>query len=134
MLSKNNLKKTAMLIVVAAAFAACKKDNVQPEETPTAAAKEFKYVRLLTADETSNKLTLIDPSTAAVSSFDAKFPLANLYATSSGRYASVLYGAQNLVEVFDSGLASHVDHVDVLNNPKWASITATGIKPTHFKT
>ncbi|RZK37395.1 MAG: hypothetical protein EOO90_25315, partial [Pedobacter sp.] len=35
---------------------------------------------------------------------------------------------------FDSGLASHVDHVDVLNNPKWASITATGIKPTHFKT
>ncbi|AZI26850.1 hypothetical protein EA772_16455 [Pedobacter sp. G11] len=134
MLSKNNFKKAALIVAVAAAFAACKKDSSQPEETPTTAAKEFKYVRLLTSDETSNKLTLVDPSTAAVTVFDAKFPLANLYATSSGRYATVLYGAQNLVEVFDSGLASHVDHVDVLNNPKWANITATGIKPTHFKT
>ncbi|WP_231426841.1 hypothetical protein [Pedobacter sp. Leaf250] len=133
MLSKNNFKKAAMLVAVAAAFAACKKDNEQPIEEPSATAKEFKYVRFLTADETSNKLTLVDPSTATITSFDAKFPLANLYATSSGRYASVLYGAQNLVEVFDSGLSSHVDHIDVLNNPKWASITATGIKPTHFK-
>ena len=133
MLSKNNFKKAALFVAVAAAFTACKKDNQQPEEEPTNAAKEFKYVRLLTSDETSNKLTLIDPFSAAVSSFDAKYPLANLYATSSGRYAAVLYGTQNLAEVFDSGLSSHVDHIDVLHNPKWASITANGIKPTHFK-
>lgn len=133
MLSKNNFKKAALLVAVAAAFTACEKDNQQPEEEPTNAAKEFKYVRLLTSDETSNKLTLIDPFSAAVSSFDAKYPLANLYATSSGRYAAVLYGTQNLAEVFDSGLSSHVDHIDVLHNPKWASITANGIKPTHFK-
>ncbi|RYD73588.1 MAG: hypothetical protein EOP55_16760 [Sphingobacteriales bacterium] len=133
MLSKNNFKKAALFVAVAAAFTACKKDNQQPEEEPTNAAKEFKYVRLLTSDETSNKLTLIDPFSAAVSSFDAKYPLANLYATSSGRYAAVLYGTQNLAEVFDSGLSSHVDHIDVLHNPKWGSITANGIKPTHFK-
>lgn len=133
MLSKNNFKKAALFVAVAAAFTACKKDNQQPEEEPTNAAKEFKYVRLLTSDETSNKLTLIDPFSTAVSSFDAKYPLANLYATSSGRYAAVLYGTQNLAEVFDSGLSSHVDHIDVLHNPKWASITANGIKPTHFK-
>jgi hypothetical protein len=28
---------------------------------------------------------------------------------------------------------SHDDHVDVVNSPKWAAITANGIKPTHFK-
>lgn len=133
MLSKNNFKKAALFVAVAAAFTACKKDNQQPEEEPTNAAKEFKYVRLLTSDETSNKLTLVDPFSSAISSFDAKYPLANLYATSSGRYAAVLYGTQNLAEVFDSGLSSHVDHIDVLHNPKWASITANGIKPTHFK-
>ena len=133
MLSKNNFKKAALLIAVAAAFTACKKDNQQPEEEPTNVVKEFKYVRLLTSDETSNKLTLVDPFSSAISSFDAKYPMANLYATSSGRYAAVLYGTQNLAEVFDSGLLSHVDHIDVLHNPKWASITANGIKPTHFK-
>lgn len=133
MLSKNNFKKAALLIAVAAAFTACKKDNQQPEEEPTNVVKEFKYVRLLTSDETSNKLTLVDPFSSAISSFDTKYPLANLYATSSGRYAAVLYGTQNLAEVFDSGLSSHVDHIDVLHNPKWASITANGIKPTHFK-
>ncbi|MCX2476165.1 hypothetical protein OQZ33_17665 [Pedobacter sp. MC2016-05] len=133
MLSKNNFKKAALLIAVAAAFTACKKDNQQPEEEPTNVVKEFKYVRLLTSDETSNKLTLVDPFSSAISSFDAKYPVANLYATSSGRYAAVLYGTQNLAEVFDSGLSSHVDHIDVLHNPKWASITANGIKPTHFK-
>ena len=133
MLSKNNFKKVALLIAVAAAFTSCKKDNQQPEEEPTNVVKEFKYVRLLTSDETSNKLTLVDPFSSAISSFDAKYPVANLYATSSGRYAAVLYGTQNLAEVFDSGLSSHVDHIDVLHNPKWASIVANGIKPTHFK-
>lgn len=35
--------------------------------------------------------------------------------------------------MFDSGLQSHDDHVDVDGLAKWASITAEGLKPTHFK-
>ena len=129
----NYFKKATLLFVIAASFAACKKDNNEPEPEKTDAAKEFKFVRVLVADELSSKLTQIDPFKAAVTSFDAKFPLANLYGTAGGRYATVLYQSQNLVEVFDSGLASHTDHVDIAGLPKWASITSTGLKPTHFK-
>lgn len=134
MLNKNQFKKLLFAAALAATFAACKKDNNSQEpDLPVNDAKEFKYLRVLVADELSNKLTLIDPSSAAISSFDAKYPLANLYGTAGKRYANVLYQSQNLVEVFDSGLQSHVDHVDVAGQAKWASINATGLKPTHFK-
>lgn len=131
---KNHLKRLSLVLMIAAAFTACKKDNDEADpETPQETAKENKYVRVLVSDELSSKLSLVDPFESTVSAFDAKFPLANLYGTASGRYAAVLYQGQNLVEVFDSGLASHVDHVDVINAPKWAAITANGLKPTHFK-
>ncbi len=131
---KHNLKKLSLLLIIAAAFTACKKDKDGPEpEIPLENAKESKYVRLLISDELSSQLSLIDPFSAKVEQFNAKFPMANLYGTASGRYAAVLYQSQNLVEVFDSGLASHVDHVDEINKPKWASISADGLKPTHFK-
>ncbi len=120
--------------MIAAAFSACKKDNNEPEPEPSQdSSKEYQYVRVLVSDELSNQLNLIDPSAATVTAFNAKYPLANLYGTASGRYAAVFYQSQNLVEVFDSGLASHGDHIDVIGNPKWTSITADGIKPAHFK-
>jgi hypothetical protein len=131
---RNNLKKFGAVLIMAAAFTACKKDSNHPDtEDPSAETKEYKYVRVMVSDELTNKLSLLDPFAGAVSTIDAKYPLANLYGTASGRYAAVLYQSQNLVEVFDSGLASHVDHVDEVGAPKWAAITATGLKPTHFK-
>jgi hypothetical protein len=131
---RQNLKKLSLLLIFAAAFTACKKDkDSTAPEIPLENTKENKYVRLLISDELSNQLSLIDPFSATVEQFNAKFPMANLYGTASGRYAAVLYQNQNLVEVFDSGLASHVDHVDEINKPTWASISADGLKPTHFK-
>ncbi|WP_212748292.1 hypothetical protein [Dyadobacter sediminis] len=120
------------MLTLAAVFTACDKDQNEPAPQPET-TKEFKYVRLLVSDEVSNQISFIDPFTSKVSTFDGKFPLANLYATASGRYAAVLYQNQNLVEVFDSGLQSHTDHIDEMNAPKWATITADGLKPTHFK-
>jgi len=131
MKTRNKLKTIALFLIVAASFAACKKENNSPE--PEGATKEQKFVRVLVSDETSTTLTQIDPFAAKIATFTAKYPLANIYGTASGRYAAVLYGAQNLVEVFDSGLESHDDHVDVDGVAKWAAITANGIKPTHFK-
>ncbi|WP_276345599.1 hypothetical protein [Daejeonella sp. JGW-45] len=128
---RNITKKLAILLVISAAVASCKKDKNEPDTEDS--SKEFKYLRVLVGDELSPKLTQIDPSAAAITTYDAKFPLASIYGTASGRYAAVLYGAQNLVEVFDSGLQNHDDHVDMVNAPKWAAITANGIKPAHFK-
>ncbi|EDM37787.1 hypothetical protein PBAL39_15219 [Pedobacter sp. BAL39] len=131
---KTNFKKLALLSLMAVAFTACKKDRdpiaPEPEDDHS---KEYKYVRVLVSDELSTQLNLLDPFLGTTTAFTGKYPLANLYGTASGRYAAVLYSSQNLVEVFDSGLLSHDDHVDVDGQPQWASITATGIKPTHFK-
>lgn len=127
------LKPIILILLIAATFAACKKDRNVIDEEPQTGTKEYKFVRVLVADESSTTLTQIEPFASKISSFTAKFPLANLYGTASGRYAAVLYGAQNLAEVFDSGLRSHDDHVDVDGPAKWASITANGLKPTHFK-
>lgn len=129
--TKNKFKIAALFLLLTACFAACKKDNDSQPEPDT--GKEQKFVRVLVSDETSTTLTQIDPFALKITAFTGKYPLANLYGTASGRYAAVLYGAQNLVEVFDSGLQSHDDHIDVDGIAKWAPITANGIKPAHFK-
>jgi len=130
---QNKLKTALLFALLATGFAACKKDNNTTEPVPEALLKEHKFLRVLVADETSPVLTQIEPSTGKITAFTGKYPLANIYGTASGRYAAVLYGAQNLVEVFDSGLQSHDDHIDVDGIAKWAAITANGTKPTHFK-
>ncbi|RZL16967.1 MAG: hypothetical protein EOO89_10310 [Pedobacter sp.] len=126
------LKNIALVAIVAATFSACKKDTNEIE-VPVTENKEFKYLRVLVTDELSSKITMIDPFEAKVNSFDTKYPLASIYGISGGRYAAVLYGSQNLAEVFDTGLQTHTDHVDIVNSGKWAAISATNLKPTHFK-
>ena len=133
MKTKNQLKTVLLFTLLATGFAACKKDSNPTEPAPETTTKEYKFLRVLVADESSAALTQIEPSTAKITTFTGKYPLANIYGTASGRYVAVLYGAQNLVEVFDSGLHSHDDHIDVDGIAKWASITANGTKPTHFK-
>jgi hypothetical protein len=129
-----HLRKFGLILSISLAFTACKKDNVDVSgENTEDATREYKFVRVLVSDEQSAKINLLDPFAAKVTAFDAKYPLSNLYGTASGRYAAVLYANQNLVEVFDAGIASHTDHIDVVNAPKWATITADGLKPTHFK-
>ncbi|MBC6611322.1 hypothetical protein H8B15_10330 [Hymenobacter sp. BT507] len=132
---KFNLSTSAFLLALLATATLSSCDDNDSETLPDTAAseQEYRYVRILVSDEQATKLTQITPSDASVASFDTKFPLANLYTTASGRFATVLYQNQNLVEVFDTGLESHVDHVDVKGTPKWAAITATSPKPTHFK-
>ncbi len=132
MFNKSNMKQFGAILLAAATFSACKKDDHDHDHHEDD-GKEYKFVRVLVSDETSAKLTQLEPNSGTITSFDAKFPLANLYATASGRYAAVLYGSNNLAEVFDAGLTSHDDHVDVVHAPKWAAITAAGLKPTHFK-
>lgn len=133
-MKKNQFKKLGIVLTITLAFAACKKDNKEPEPgQPGEVTKEHKYVRVLVSDELSTQLSYIDPFNAKVTAITAKYPLANLYGTASRRYAAVLYQSKNLVEVFDSGLQTHVDHVDEVGTAKWAAITATGLKPTHFK-
>lgn len=135
MYSKHLLRGVAATLAIATFITACNKndDKIAPEEPGNTTAKEFKYIRVLVSDETTNTLTQLSPFDSTVASFTAKFPLANLYSTAGGRYAAVLHQSNNLVEVFDCGLTTHEDHVDVAGEPKWAAITATGGKPTHFK-
>ncbi len=132
-MKKKSIFRTAAVVALLAGFAACNKNDDVLPPTPPEDANEYKFVRVLVSDETSTTLSFLQPFDAKITTFQTKFPLANLYPTASGRYAAVLYGTNNLVEVFDNGLLSHDDHVDVAGSPKWSPITATGPKPTHFK-
>ena len=132
-MKKKSIFRTVAVVALLAGFAACNKNDDVLPPTPPEDGNEYKFVRVLVSDETSTTLSFLQPFDAKISTFQAKFPLANLYPTASGRYAAVLHGTNNLVEVFDNGLLSHDDHVDVAGSPKWAPITATGLKPTHFK-
>ncbi|MCK7556484.1 hypothetical protein MKQ70_16255 [Chitinophaga sedimenti] len=133
MFSKNNLKQLGVAVLAASTLFACKKDDHDHDHDHDDDGKEYQFVRILTADQHTNTLTQLEPNSGKTTSFEAKYPLANLYPTASGRYTAVLYGTQNLVEVFDGGLTLHDDHVDVANPARWSAITAAGLKPTHFK-
>ena len=99
-MNRKNLGKLGLLLTITLAFAACKKDNNEPEaKEPGESNKEQKYVRVLVSDELSTQLSFIDPFNSKITAITAKYPLANLYGTASGRYAAVLYQNQNLVEV-----------------------------------
>ncbi len=130
---RRTLTKTALLFLITTIFYACKKDNDEPQANPDDPTKEYRFVRVLVSDGLSTTLTQINPFDAGIASFDAKFPLASLYPTASGRFAAALYQSQNLVEIFDTGLEFHTDHVDVKGTPKWATITSDAPRPAHFK-
>ncbi|MFD1144783.1 hypothetical protein ACFQ4C_26880 [Larkinella insperata] len=129
---KASFYRLALSLSVAALLTSCQKDGNDP--APGQSAGEYQHVRLLVSDGTSKQLTQIAPASGTITTFDAQYPNATLYATASGRFAALLYGSQNFVQYFDSGLEYHGDHVDVKGTPKFAAMTSDRPKPTHFKT
>lgn len=112
-----------------AVLASCTKENeVEPTDT-----REYKYLRVLVSDETTNQITLVNPRDGKVETFEALYPKAALYTTESGRFGAVLHRDNNLVQHFDTGFENHGDHVDVKGTPKWAAWMGESSKPTHFK-
>lgn len=104
------------------------KDNVTPvEET------EYKFIRVVVNDETSRELSLVDPVKLTAEKFQAQFPKSALYGTQGGRFGAIVNGANNFVQLFDTGFEGHGDHVDVKGTPKFGALTGDGNKPTHFK-
>ncbi len=105
-----------------------KDDNVTPvEET------EYKFIRVAVTDEVSKELSLVDPVKLTTEKFEAQFPKSALYGTQGGRFGAILNGANNFVQLFDTGFEGHGDHVDVKGTPKFGALTGDGKKPTHFK-
>ncbi len=126
---KKNQIKIAFLLLVVSIFAACKKDEQPKVEQQT----EEKFIRLLISDANSNSITFLNPATGETTAFNARHPKAALYTTASGRYATLIHREFNFVENFDSGFEFHGDHVDVKGTPKFAFMTGSPNKPTHFK-
>ncbi|SEI44555.1 hypothetical protein SAMN05216327_101620 [Dyadobacter sp. SG02] len=104
------------------------KDKVTPvEET------EYKFIRIVVNDEVSKELSLVDPVKLTAEKFEAQYAKSTLYGTQGGRFGAIVNGANNFVQLFDTGFEGHGDHVDVKGTPKFGALTGDGNKPTHFK-
>ncbi|QRR00655.1 hypothetical protein [Dyadobacter sandarakinus] len=128
---KNFLSNITSLAFAALVLVACetnKEEEVKPED-----AREYRFIRVMVNDETARTLSLVDPVKLTVETFEAGAPKAALYRTEAGRFGALVHGTSNFVQFFDSGLEGHGDHVDVAGTPKWAALTGTGNRPTHFK-
>ncbi|MET0300210.1 MAG: hypothetical protein ABW036_10625 [Flavitalea sp.] len=132
---KKLLRKLSPVLLAVLFVTACKKndsgdhDHDHEEET----VEEFRHIRLLVSDVNGTTLTQVAPVDGKITNFEARYPNATLYATGTSRFAALLYGTRNFSEFFDTGLELHDDHVDIKGTPKFAAITAEGLKPTHFK-
>ncbi|CAG5003440.1 hypothetical protein DYBT9275_03153 [Dyadobacter sp. CECT 9275] len=128
---KSNLFKTLLALGLVLVFSSCEKDK--GEDPMPVDDAEFKYVRILVNDESGTELSLIDPVKLSVEKFEAKFPKSALYGTQAGRFGALVNGANNHVQLFDTGFEGHGDHVDTKGTPKLAALIGDGNKPTHFK-
>ncbi|PSL28713.1 hypothetical protein [Dyadobacter jiangsuensis] len=128
---KKHLFKVVLSMAFGALLLACddkEKDDVTPvEET------EYKFIRVMVNDEVSKELSLVDPVKLTAEKFEAQFAKSTLYGTQGGRFGAILNGANNFVQLFDTGFEGHGDHVDVKGTPKFGALTGDGNKPTHFK-
>lgn len=124
--------KLLLLFTLAPLLYSCSNDDAV-DEVALEDAQEYKYLRVLVSDETTNQLSLINPVDDTASFFDAKFAKSALYTTESGRFAGIVHRADNTVETFDSGFEYHGDHVDTKGTPKFGALTGSSLLPTHFK-
>lgn len=124
--------KILLIVFVVFIFSACKKNDRLPDD-PGIAREEYRHIRVLVADGSGTTLTQVTPADGTTSNFEAAYENATLYHTGNRRFGGLLYGNQNFVQFFDCGLEFHGDHVDMKGTPKFAAITADGLKPTHFK-
>ncbi|AHJ96163.1 YncE family protein [Hymenobacter swuensis] len=123
------LLKPAAAMLFAGILASCDKNE---SEKAAPEKLESQHVRLLVTDQTSPAVTLLTPNKKSQETFQGSFAGAALYPTGSGRFAALVYGANNLVEFFDSGIEAHGDHAHIKGSPKWALTKAAAAKPAHF--
>ena len=101
--------------------------------TGASAAEETAY-RAIIADHTNGKITVVDAmSGKIIANYGVEGP-ARLKANETGRLVFATQGAQNRVDVIDSGVSvqSHGDHSDVdVKAPRMTGVSITGSKPSH---
>ena len=130
---KNNYFKLIFLLALSSFVMSCSNDDDNSDDNSQESLTEFKYLRVLISDENTTELSLVNPSNATATFFNAKFAKSALYTTESGRYAGIIHRADNTVETFDSGFESHGDHIDTKGTPKFGALIGQSLYPTHFK-
>ncbi len=128
---KKHLFKVLLSVAFGALLVAC--DDKEKETVTPVEETEYKFIRVLVNDENSKELSLVDPVKLTAEKFDAQYAKSALYGTQGGRFGAIVNGANNFVQLFDTGFEGHGDHVDVKGTPKFGALTGDGNKPTHFK-
>jgi DNA-binding beta-propeller fold protein YncE len=102
--------------------------------TSVSMAAEATAYRAIVADHASGKITIVDAMTGRIiANYGVEGP-ARLKANGDGRLIYAVQGAQNRVDVIDSGITvvGHGDHADVkVSPPRMRDGTIAGPKPSH---
>ncbi len=101
--------------------------------TGASAAEKIAY-RAIVADHANGKITIVDAlSGRIIANYGVEGP-ARLKPNETGRLVYVTQGAQNRVDVVDSGISvtGHGDHSDVdMKPPRMTSASIAGPRPSH---
>ena len=100
-----------------------------------ASAADVAAYRAIIADHANGKITVVDAlSGKIIANYGVEGP-ARLKANETGRLVYATQGAQNRVDVIDSGITvtSHGDHADVdVKAPRMTTASFLGPKPSHI--
>lgn len=103
--------------------------------TTVVSAADVAAYRAIIADHANGKITVIDAlSGKIIANYGVEGP-ARLKANETGRLVYATQGAQNRVDVIDSGITvtSHGDHADVdVKAPRMTAASIFGPKPSHI--
>jgi hypothetical protein len=125
---KRKLLYPLMAALSVSLFASCdKNDDNEPAKPETESA----FARVLVTDKTSTAVTLLNPAKNEQTSFTSSYGGSAVYTSSTGRWATLVSTANNLVEFFDTGIDRHDDHVHIKGTPKWGLTKSASQTPTH---
>jgi len=103
----------------------------KPGKEEVTMSTENEHVRLAVTSTASADLTYMNVKEEKTETFAISGKNPYLY-TATGRFAYLLHRETDMLEIFDSGIENHGDHIHIKGTPKMAALKVTEGKPTHF--
>ncbi|MCU0354329.1 MAG: hypothetical protein MUD08_11425 [Cytophagales bacterium] len=117
----------ALALLGGVLFTACRPEDDEAATPQT----ENEHIRMVASSTESASFTYMNVKEEKAETFNVMEKNPYLY-TVTGRFAYLIHREKDRVEIFDSGIETHGDHIHIKGTPKMAALQLTEGKPTHF--